>query len=382
MTISQRQPNSTTPDYVLIVGGCNSEYILQLPQELKIGQKNLAQSDWLIGGGGINQTLRLLKTDFSPVPVPILPLGHDDLGLRIREHLLAEYHLARAPQIVIDYLESEQFFVPNLSTRLSTIIIHGGERTILAEQMKGETDFYKHLQDGIEALSPSIEPNLKALTIGDIQADDPNNHPSYPGQCTQYLLNRFADKCLILANPGQAQLHLEPVFWHKNFPQLDLLQLNIREARQLVTQTKNLAVPSLTQLIDRFYEYQVNTIITCDHYGVLGLYVQEPNQIIFAPPIKLSHTVDSTGAGDAFGAGLVSSLSFSDFSLEDFKQGIDEARVWAAYACCHVGGAANCPTSQEVKVFQEQMLKVSEEVLVLDRQSIKTVLGILERIYF
>ncbi len=191
MTISQRQPNSTTPDYVLIVGGCNSEYILQLPQELEIGQKNLAQSDWLIGGGGINQTLRLLKTDFSPVPVPILPLGHDDLGLRIREHLLREYHLARAPQIVIDYLESEQFFVPNLSTRLSTIIIYGGERTILAEQMKGGTDFYKHLQDGIEALSPSIEPNLKALTIGDIQADDPDNHPSYPGQCTQYLLNRF-----------------------------------------------------------------------------------------------------------------------------------------------------------------------------------------------
>ncbi len=54
----------------------------------------------------------------------------------------------------------------------------------------------------------------------------------------------------------------------------------------------------------------------------------------------------------------------------------------AGYACCHVGGAANCPTSEELKVFQEQMLTVSEEVLVLERQSIKPILGILERIYF
>ncbi len=381
MTIPQRQPNSTTPNYVLIVGGCNSEYILQLPHELEIGQKNLAQSDWLIGGGGINQTLRLLKTDSSPLPIPILPLGHDDLGLRIRKHLLREYHLAKAPQIVTEYLESEQFFVPNLSTRLSTIVIHAGERTIIAEKMKGVTDFYGHLQEWIEALSPYIEPNLKALSIGDIQADDPDNNPLHPGQCTQYLLNRFGEKCLILANPGQGQLHLEPGFWLNNLSQVDILQLNIREARQLLTRTKKFSTLSLSQLIDGFYEHQVNTVITCDIYGVLGLYVQEPNKIIFAPPIKLSHTVDSTGAGDAFGAGLVSHLS-SDFSLEDFKQGIDEARVWAAYACCHVGGAANCPTSEELRIFQAQMLKVSEEVLVLDRQSIKPILGILERIYF
>ncbi len=92
--------------------------------------------------------------------------------------------------------------------------------------------------------------------------------------------------------------------------------------------------------------------------------------------------MDSTGAGDAFGAGLVSHLSSADLSLEGFKQGIDRARVWAAYACCHVGGAANCPTSEELRVFQERMLAVSEEVLVLDRQSIKPILGILERIYF
>lgn len=232
MMIPQQQPNSTNPNYVLIVGGCNGEYILQLPQQLELGQKNLAQSDWLIGGGGINQTLRLLKTDSSPLPIPILPVGYDDLGLKIREHLLREYYLAKAPQIVIEYLESKQFFVPNLSTRLSTIAIHAGERTIIAEKMKGMADFYGHLQERIEAL------------------------------------NSYVELC-------------------------------------------------------------------------------SPN-----------------------------------FSLEDFKQGIDRARIWAAYACCHVGGATNCPTSEELKVFQKQMLKISDEVLVLDRQSIKPVLRILERIYF
>ncbi len=382
MTIPQPQPHSTPPNYILIVGGCNSEYILQLPHELAIGQKNLAQSNWLMGGGGINQTLRLLKTDPSSLPIPILPLGHDDLGLRIRDQLLREYHLVGVPPIVTEYLASEKFFVPNLSTRLSTIIIHAGERTIVAETIKGVNNFYRHLYESIEALSPQLETNLKALLIGDIQADDPDNNPSNPGQCTEYLLNCFGAKCLILANPGQGQLRLERAFWQKNLSQIDLLQLNIREARQLLSRTQNLPVSSLAQLIDGFYEHQVNTVITCDRYGVLGLYVGEPNQIIFAPPIQLSHTVDSTGAGDAFGAGLVSHLSSADFSLEDFKQGIDRARVWAAYACCHVGGAANCPTSEELRVFQERMLAVSEEVLVLDRQSIKPILGILERIYF
>lgn len=382
MMIPQQQPNSTNPNYVLIVGGCNGEYILQLPQQLELGQKNLAQSDWLIGGGGINQTLRLLKTDSSPLPIPILPVGYDDLGLKIREHLLREYYLAKAPQIVIEYLESKQFFVPNLSTRLSTIAIHAGERTIIAEKMKGMADFYGHLQERIEALNSYVEPNLKALIIGDIQADDSDNNPSHPGQCTQYLLNRFGKKCLILANPGQGQLRLEPNFWLKNLSQVDILQLNIREAHQLLTRIKKFSISSLSKLIDEFYEHQVNTVITCDKYGVLGLYAREPNKIIFAPAIKLSHTVDSTGAGDAFGAGLISHLCSPNFSLEDFKQGIDRARIWAAYACCHVGGATNCPTSEELKVFQKQMLKISDEVLVLDRQSIKPVLRILERIYF
>ena len=71
----------------------------------------------------------------------------------------------------------------------------------------------------------------------------------------------------------------------------------------------------------------------------------------------------------------------TNFSFLDFYGAIDEARVWAAYACCYVGGSADCPTPQQLKDFKNNRLKVSEEVEVLDHRAIKPILRLLEKIY-
>ena len=369
-----QQSDFPLTDCILVVGGGNGEYILELDGDLEIGQKNLARSRSLIGGGGINQTLRLLKAGYSPLP--ILPLGHDLLGQKIHHELLQEYQLSSLGKQVLDYISNDNFLVRDLKTRLSTIVIHQQDRTIFTEKTTGLEHFYPHLVNRLQELDEAVGDSLKAIAIGDISADAFSG-----GQCTQYLLERFSRRCLIFANPGKGQLGLAPSFWQEYLNRINILQLNILEVKYLFTHIYNVPHPSLFQLLDWLYQGPMNTVITCDHYGVLGIYPKEPEKIIFAPPINLTQTIDTTGAGDAFGAGLVSRLYRSGFSFLDFYGAIDEARVWAAYACCYVGGSADCPNPQQLKDFKNSRLKVSEEVEVLDHRAIKPILRLLEKIY-
>ena len=107
-----QQSDFPLTDCILVVGGGNGEYILELDRDLEIGQKNLAHSRSLIGGGVINQTLRLLKAGYSPLT--ILPLGHDLLGQKIHRELLQEYQLSSLGKQVLDYISNDNFLVRDL----------------------------------------------------------------------------------------------------------------------------------------------------------------------------------------------------------------------------------------------------------------------------
>lgn len=62
---------------------------------------------------------------------------------------------------------------------------------------------------------------------------------------------------------------------------------------------------------------------------------------------------DSTGAGDAFGAALVSGLYKKDeVGFEDLRAAIKKARVWAAYACRTIGGANEPPDMAALNKFE------------------------------
>jgi sugar/nucleoside kinase (ribokinase family) len=366
-------------DYILLVGGCNGEYILELPQGLEIGQKNLVESRWLIGGGGVNQTLRLLQAGF--LPIPILPIGRDQLGLRIQKELLTAYQEGATSNQLQAHLSSEVWLIPHLQTRLSTIAIHQGERTIFVEKLRGLEYFYTHLETQLQQLAPEITAQIRAIAIGDIQADDPQQNPSQAGWCSRLLIDSFQGKALIFMNPGKSQLHLDSSFWQEALGKIDLLQLNILEARQLfqvATQTQK--KPSLEAIINWLRELKINAAITCDRFGVLGLRAHQPEGIIFAPPVNLAHTVDTTGAGDAFGAALVAHLR-RGFTGEDFAHALEEARLWAGYACGYLGGAANCPSQQDLEAFRKKVLPQSEKVTILDNLAMKPIVALLERIY-
>jgi sugar/nucleoside kinase (ribokinase family) len=85
---------------------------------------------------------------------------------------------------------------------------------------------------------------------------------------------------------------------------------------------------------------------------VIGIFEDCKEGIIFAEPIKQKRFIDSTGAGDAFGAGLLSKLYLKEaFSFSDFFIAIVEARIWAAYACNSFGGVGNCLGEKYFKYF-------------------------------
>jgi hypothetical protein len=97
IALAQMDQQSDFPltDSILVVGGGNGEYILELDGDLEIGQKNLAHSRSLIGGGGINQTLRLLKAGYSPLPILPLTISPGFMVDKFLEHLLGniQFHL-------------------------------------------------------------------------------------------------------------------------------------------------------------------------------------------------------------------------------------------------------------------------------------------------
>ena len=90
-------------------------------------------------------------------------------------------------------------------------------------------------------------------------------------------------------------------------------------------------------------------MITLDKFGAIATCGHKPRGVYIAWPHDLANIVDTTGAGDAFGSGLVASMFSGNDHLAD---GLERASLWAAYACTTLGAANDCPTPDELKMFE------------------------------
>ena len=163
-----------------------------------------------------------------------------------------------------------------------------------------------------------------------------------PGLITKMAIDSFRDKFLIFANFGNSQLQHGIGFWQEDLKYIDLLQLNVDEIKKMFRQAD--PFKSLYEIITWLQSHSITAIITLSKFGAIGTYKSGKDGIVLAWPLDIGDIVDPTGAGDAFAAGMVSSLQGKkDFTFQNFLAAIAEGRLWASYACSSIGACSSCP---------------------------------------
>ena len=366
---------------ILVIGSGNAETVLDLQSDLVIGQKHNVRRAELYGGSGVNYTLRLTKYDGTRV-LPILSIGADPIGINIRNALL-DAMASTMPSLagpgkaggqedeearisVFDFVAGTDFFCQGLTTPQSTIITVQDQRTILREEMQGAERFGAFAGrrlDDLQALD-GRSVSIGAVMIGHIVADRPGLSPGGAGSITKAVIERYRDKAILFANFGESQYCLGAPFWEDTLPALTAFQLSIQEAREffgacrLSDRTSGGVRPLLSEMIRWFQERQITAVITLDRFGAVATYRGEEG-VFFAPAFDLDRFEDSTGAGDAFGAGLVHTLCYAGCKAgpcaEGFRAALKQARMWAAHACTTRGATSHCPTCAELDAFEEHL---------------------------
>jgi len=365
--------------YILVVGSAYGENVLQLKSKMIAGQKHNIVCHELLGGSGLDYTLRLINASIPAFP--ILPLGSDKLGHYIQEEIIASVKRTELPKQLLQFVNSEDFFVPNAATARSFNLVEKDRRTSFVEQARGNLKFKDFVKQRLENLATYEDININSVMIGNINSDSPDLNPSKPGECTSYLIQQFYNKSLIFCNFGNSQICMGANFWEESLKHISVLQLNLHEVRGLLAQKDEKF--SLVDIIEWFKERSITAVITLDKFGAIGSYKSGKDGVILAWPYESINTIDTTGAGDAFGAGLISVLSRNaDFHFRDFYRAIKEASLWAAYACTTLGGASNCPSGSILNSYKKNITAQGLHYIeVEDAGKMKRILQLLDKAY-
>ncbi|HET6284657.1 MAG TPA: PfkB family carbohydrate kinase [Polyangia bacterium] len=349
---------------VVVVGGANAEYALETATSLTPGQKYDVSGHALFGGSGVNHTMRLLN---AGIPVlPILLLGDDEVGRQIQRNIVSAARNTPRAREIEDFVNHPDFFVPGLATGRSTIVVDNQNRTrtILREPAKGLSGVLPYLKKRFETARSGFKRDIGFVMIGHIQADR-RDASGTAGQCTREVIRQFAqDGCAVFANFGSTQTDLGWQFWAEDLERIAVFQLNLTEARSFFGEPRL----SLEEIVGRIQQLNLTGVITLDRFGAVCTFRGVRESVILAWPFRLEHIVDTTGAGDAFGAGLVSVLCRERaISYGHMFAGVDEARAWAAYACTKFGGAADCPDRATLSTFRDALLEGSRGIEVKEK---------------
>jgi sugar/nucleoside kinase (ribokinase family) len=332
---------------VITIGSGNIEHVLDIHGELNLGRKHIAMNHSFLGGSCINYTLRLLETGESVYPIPLV--GNDPSGKSIRDTLIRCMKKTSGNDRCLRFTESDDFFIPTLKTPETTIIVHQEQRTIFSERLTQTRDALVHIENRLQHLNDLV-PEPGSLMIGHINTDC---HRDYPGAVTLKTIDTFGSNHLMFANFGKGQTVHGVDFWKDALNRIDILQLNLDEIRKFFLNSgMNF---SLNTIVDWLKRHSVTAVITLNRFGAIGTYGDGRNGTILSWPIEVDRIVDPTGAGDAFAAGMISSLAGrKNFSFDDFINAIDTGRYWAAYSCKSLGACAVCPDKPTIGRFIDE----------------------------
>jgi len=338
---------------IAIIGGANIEYIVKSKTDIVQGSKNFVDIEELFGGGGLNYTMRLMGVGVTVCP--FLYVGNDNIGQSIQKALIS---LSSKKSPSYRHLVRDNFFVEDLNTIRSVIIVEGQHRTILAQDQNNKNLFLPYLKNEIE-----LAKEISSVIIGHIHNDRQDINKNHSDLSTSFSIDYFSnmDK-FIYCNFGSTQLAYGFLFWRDRLKLIDILQLNIDEVRSFFKVDDRKL--SLLEIIEALGELKISAIITLDKFGAIGFMKNRINTIFLARSIDLEDEfIDSTGAGDAFCAGMVSVLDGKkEFKTSDFKEAMEIARSWAVYACKSYGGANNCPSLGTIDAFHHKVKQGNEAI--------------------
>jgi hypothetical protein len=344
---------------VLTIGGASIEHSYAIPGEFESDAKySIAPQPRRAGGSSLNHTCRLLALGVDVEPV--LPLARSDSQSGVILKTLEE-----AERIGDARYRRQNLFVRGggLSTPYTTIIRQGGARATLNEFGPAlMTQFREHVESHLDRMkSQRRRPDLVA--IGHIHADrrtEGGGGPGFRGALTKKILtSRSLAGARHFVNFGSAPFALGADHWVDVLRRhVDVFQLDIGEARRFCRDA-DLGDTSLEAILAWFRD-RCTVVISLERFGAVGQ-LEGRETPVAAWPYLLEHVVDSTGAGDAMGAGIMASMLANPFDLEEhdpdrrstrFADALAFGRLCAAHACTTVGGANECPSLETLRSFE------------------------------
>jgi len=366
---------------VVTVGGANGERVLRVePAKFRLGTKHtMAPPKIVAGGSSVNHACRLLAMGIQVFPV--LPIVNDGIGQVIAETLDASANVGNCTLDVENlYMEGN-----DLATPFTTILSVGTQRTVLNEFSDSLIKaFPKHCDNRLATFQRYGSQNrtdikrADAVMIGHIHADR-RDHPGLGGGISDSIIRGFhAEGIDVFTNFGSSQYRLGTTRWGFLLDRVKCFQLDIDEMREFCRDADLLMLEDMLN----WFKDKCTVVITMERMGAVAC-LKGSESVVLAWPydLKPGEIKDSTGAGDAFAAGIVASaLERPLDSDEALCKALENGRLWGAYACTKLGGANECPTHQELDGFKSKhRLFLETECKSMDEA--RPMLRILDRVF-
>jgi len=345
---------------VLTIGGASVEHSYAVEGELRADAKySAAPRPRLAGGSSVNHACRLLAMGIDVHPV--LPVAGADPLSRVIVEALEE-----AAQTGGAKYRRSNFEIrgADLTTPFTTIIRQGASRAALNEFSPTLMQrFEDHVERHLEPLAAARR-RPDVVMVGHVHADRAASQPGdigFEGAITERILTAAGlASSRKLVNFGQAQYALGSKRWGRLLrDEVDVFQLDIGEVRRFCADAE---IPdgSLESILG-WFRSRCTVVISLERFGAIGQ-LAGSDVPVAAWPYVLEKVTDSTGAGDALGAGLAASMLTLPFDedgdtaetqLEKFSAALAFGRVCGAYACTTLGGATDCPSLEGLARFEQ-----------------------------
>lgn len=282
---------------------------------------NIKHVTFGIGGGACNAATSLALLGINSGICA--RLGTDKTGKRIREHLLE----LGVDVSLIQYDDKEQ-------TGLSTLIIKEPEREHVIFPYRGANMNLAFPKENIEKFRP------KWLYLSSLRGKH------WKEVMSQVMLYCQRNHIKLAINPGSAQLLLSKKELERYFTYASVLLLNKDEAIELLSSSiakKDLLKISMDEILVKLARYGADLSVVSD--GSKGAYVYDGKIKYFAKALKVK-TIDTTGAGDAFGSTFIGGMILTK---EDIKTSLQYAIVNSAYVTTQTGAQNGLLSLKEIK---------------------------------